>query len=505
MSIDCLKVSPWDIDGAAVVPLYFATRAYTSGTADTPADTVFENVLDGFEIRREAVRPGAVSGRSVAASAVFTLAVPAFWKTSGLLATIKGYAYDGRAWELRRLADASAAFSSATLLAKGQCSALRQTGPAALQLVGFDRAEILNAPVQSAQYAGTGTFEGSSDLEGKFKPLVYGDKENVPGVMVDAANLWVDFAPGYPIEDIVELRDNGVALTVDAANPPAAGKYYKDLTNGRARLGSIPAGAITANIQGIKVSGAWIVTAGDIAAELVETHGGISSGDIDTAAITALNTARDGTVGIYSGLERRTVAELLDELLAPLGFWGFNRADEFTVGRIIAPTATASTDGVIQGVLTEYHIAKDSLSVGELGVPPHQIDMEYRALATVQAADGLAGAVSAADRLKWSTPALSVADDDSSILVDHPRSEPLLLRAPVLLEAKASSLATAALSLLGAHRDDLTFDTADLPDDIEIGEEFWLSHSDYGIAGKAFRVLGYTISNRPFQRIRGLG
>ena len=505
MSIICLKVSSWDTVGAVVVAQYFATRNYTSGNTDTPADTVFENVLDGFEVRREAVRPGAVSGRSIAGSAVFTIGVPAYWKTSGALATKKAYAYDGRAWELRRLAGPSSAFSTGTLLAQGQCTALRQTGPSTLQLVGFDRAESLNAPIQSAQYAGTGSFEGSSDLEGKFKPMVYGDKDNVPGVMVDAAGLWVDFSPGYVIEDIVELRDNGIVLVADATNPPAAGKYYKDLANGRALLASAPAGQITANIKGIKPGGSWLVTAGDIAAEIVETHGGISSADIDTTAITALNTARPGTVGIYCGLERRTIANVLDELLAPLGFWGFNRADDFTVGRIIAPTATASSDSVIEGILSEYHIGKDSLSVGDLGVPAHQIDMEYRALATVQAPDSLAGAVSAADRLKWSTPALSVADDDSSILTDHPRSEPLLLRAPVLLESAASSLATAALTLLGAPRDDLTFETADLPDDIELADEFWLSHCDYGIAGKAFRVLGYSITHRQMQRIRGLG
>ena len=489
MTISLLKLDPWDPGAAATTSVYLALRDFATSPSDTPANTYFEGVLEGYEFARDAFSPGRIGGQSLGGRGVLTVGIDESWKgPGGTLETLLGYGWDGHAWEMREVEGPGGAWATATQVGKGTLASFGQSGPARLQIVMHDRAEDLRKPIQANTYSGAGGFNGTAELANKPKPLVFGEKTNVLAVMVDPATLWLDVHDGQ-IEAIVAVRDNGIALGA-AGNPPGAGQYYADLANGRILLGSIPAGEITVDVKGAKPSGVYKQTTADIIEHILVDLCGLASGDIKTGTISAMNTARAGVIGFAVGTQDRTVAEVLSDILSPFGWWHFTRDDEFELGELAAPTATAETDAAIVAVIKAYDVGPGSMRRLGQEIPPWQVIVEYDGLGRVQDGDALANAVTAANRQIYSTPARETDDSDASILNKHGHSLPLRVRSNFKNKADADTLATAILALLGVDREHMVFD-AEAALTVQIGEEIWLEHADYGLSvGQAMRALG---------------
>jgi len=157
-----LTLWPWDGGADAVVdpPLRFAVIDHETGAGHTPANAYYEGVLLGFSLSRAAVRlDGGLAGQSAPAGGAATIGVPQDWKASRL-AAIKGYGYDGRAFELRELPDGVVDPASGTVVASGFMSDLVQTGADELSLSFHDRSLDLRKTMQTAFFAGTGGVEG---------------------------------------------------------------------------------------------------------------------------------------------------------------------------------------------------------------------------------------------------------------------------------------------------------------------------------------------------------
>lgn len=485
-----LTVEPWNIAGAATVTRRWARSDHETGAGDTPADAYFEGVLAGFTLSRAAVRlDGGLGGQSAPATGSATIIVPPDWKSSGELAALKGYAWDGRDFSLVELADGVTDPASGTVVATGQCSGLAQTGAAELVLAFHDRSLAFRRTMQSAFYAGSGGTEGGALLEGKPKPLTFGRVDNVPAVMCDTTNRWLDLHAGE-IEEVVAVRDDGVALTASGSNPPAAGSYYVDLANGRIRLGTDPTGLITADVKGAAPSGTWADDLAAIVEHLVMTFGGLGTAELDAAAFTALATARPDVVGVHISTTEADLAAVLDRLMSPLGYWGFDRDGLFTVGVIAAPTASASTDAQIARVITADEVVEGSLSLRPLGVPAWRVGVEWRRLGTVQRFNETTTSVSLADRDDFSTDVRVGTDEDASVKTAHPQSEPITLGSPAYAQSTAETLAGEVRDLIGTYRRLATLST-DTAVEFDRGAEIWITHADYGLDGPA-RVLGVT-------------
>lgn len=498
---NCLvQITPYDPAEEALVPLYFALRDHETDAADTPASKLYQGRVKGFELARAAVRPdGALSGRSAPGSGALTLGISQSWKDDGTLAALKSYAWGGRAWEIRRVTAPGAAWSTAERIGGGTVSTFEQISKTEIQIAFHDRSVDFAAEMQAAHFEGTGGVEGGEDLKNKPRPLVFGYEHNAPGILVDTVNRIVEFHAG-PVEEIVEVRDNGNALVKAASAPPAAGEWFPDLSAGRVTLGADPVGEITGSVKGAKPSGVWLQKAGEIVSYLVQEFGGLSAGEVDAVSIAALDAARTGTVSIATGTVPVNLSVVLDRLLSPLGWWGFTRTDQFRVGVIAAPVSTAKTDAAIVKVITDYKIVKGSLRVRPLGIPPRRIDLEYGRLAALQSADQLAGGLSMENRLLWSTEyRLATAPDAAGQAARaqlHPRSKPQQVPSALAWgqTSAAEAVAGGVDALVGVPRGLAVLET-DRVTALDRGDEVWIEHPDY-LLGLAGLVLGVTDRGR---------
>ncbi|MDB5490364.1 MAG: hypothetical protein JWO78_213 [Micavibrio sp.] len=237
----------------------------------------------------------------------------------------------------------------ATIL-QGQCNSIDVTDDQIIISI-TDNSLRLDQNLDVNLYKGTGGLEGSSDLNGKPKPLTFGEVYNIEPVLVNAATLVYQVHDGS-ILSVDAVRDRGVALTLSGdvsditASAPPPGGYYTQLSAGLIRLGSTPGGVITADVHGDNAGG-YVNTVGDIAQRIVKTRLGyrsLSSSEIDGGTFNTLSVE----VGPCGAFLPETVSGrvVLDSLIRPaLGFWTFSRQGVMIAGIIDAPGTPIFTIG----------------------------------------------------------------------------------------------------------------------------------------------------------------
>lgn len=109
-----------------------------------------------------------------------------------------------------------------------------------------DKLERLNTTLYET------TLGGTSSNATSLLPLCFGECFNVEPLLVDPINLVYQVHNG-PIQEIIEVRDNGFALALTS-------DYTVDLTNGKFTLLGSPAGQITASIKGATVASSNLLT-----------------------------------------------------------------------------------------------------------------------------------------------------------------------------------------------------------------------------------------------------
>lgn len=166
-----------------------------------------------------------------------------------------------------------------------------------------DKLQRLNSSLTETKLGGTGP---NADA---LIPLCFGECHNVTPLLVDSGTLEYAVHNG-PIEDIIEVRDNGVPVFVT-----------KLLSTGRFRLNQSPVGTITASVQGDKPS-AYANDVGSLVERIVTAFGRtdlrFSGSDIDATALSAFKTANPQPVGLYL-TDPVSVREACDQLAASVG------------------------------------------------------------------------------------------------------------------------------------------------------------------------------------------
>lgn len=195
--------------------------------------------------------------------------------------------------------------------------------------------------VGTTQWVG---LEGGTELAGRRKKRVWGIRRQVEGILVDKQRL-VYLVNWGQTQSIVPTQGGypGLASDGDLTNiydtAPAAGHYYTQLSRGLVRFGSDPTSGGTIplafDVQGDvdPVNGYTDKTA-EIMRNLVVNEGGLDSvTEIDVAAVLAMAAARPGAVGHVAGLDRVSVASLLNDLAGGVdGWWTFFRDGRWTLG-----------------------------------------------------------------------------------------------------------------------------------------------------------------------------
>lgn len=225
-------------------------------------------------------------------------------------------------------------------------------------------------------YPGTGGLNGSADLEGQMRPLVFGQVYNMAPILIDPVRQIYQCHDGF-VQSIDAVRDGGMPLDLDGnvgtyallesrSVPP--GQYATCRAVSCFKLGSIPTFRVTADVIGRAGSGGSIgaIDMAKVLANEVETITGAGAGvvpvDVDNAAFTALAaTDRNDVIG-WVVSEPTTYRTLMNILLGPaVCFWGASRTGRITVRAFEPPDPG--------GAVVASYDANDVLDVDRITMP----------------------------------------------------------------------------------------------------------------------------------------
>lgn len=204
----------------------------------------------------------------------------------------------------------------------------------------------------------------------------------------------------------VSATNGGATLDVTGAVMSGTGnvyryRYFVDATAATIQLSSSPSGRVTIDMVGQDAGGEIGQTAPhSIFKYLLKHYSQLSASDYDSTAIDALATAE--TSLIFYGravLDRENLLTLLDEIaFATQSWYGWDSAGVLTVGKLALATLSAATpDDTID---SDRDIVGE-VSAENLALPFGRVFIDDVKNVVVQT-DGLAGAVSATNRAKWS-------------------------------------------------------------------------------------------------------
>lgn len=335
---------------------------------------------------------------------------------------------------------------------------------------------------------------------------------NVFSFSLDRGRTWtaVAYGPSGPTAlatELVPFADRWYAVTLNGIDrsgapsqyasladleddtlAPLAGSYkwIADATGSYVRLGSVPAGRITADVtQG--------ATAADRTCaallEAVLTDAGYSASDWVAADFTALDTADGSAVhGLYVTGDT-TVSDCLEALAGSVGaFWTLDNLGRFRVQQLAAPSGSPTFTITDDTCLTLSRLtAADPLA----GIPSYRTTLRYNRNYSVQR-DGLAGGVSAARRAELAREWQEVVETDASVQTAHLLAQAIVDDSTYADSAAAQSEATRRQALRGVMRHAYQV-TVSLDDyaSVDLGDVGTLSVSRFGLSGgQLVRVLG---------------
>lgn len=189
-----------------------------------------------------------------------------------------------------------------------------------------DNLAVIEQPIQTAFYAGTGGANGTAANANQPKPKLRGLVDNATPILIDPTNnVYQINDAAYSGETIYE---GGIAGFTNVGNfatyaaliaaTIAAGQYATAHAVGLFALGTAPTYDITFDAQGSFPSGAASTNLITIAESLLHEDCGIASAAINTANFTAMATNLGANGGIYTGTGNPTAIDMLNQLMGGL-------------------------------------------------------------------------------------------------------------------------------------------------------------------------------------------
>ncbi len=320
--------------GGGTTTFYFGTSGYTTKPTDTPANTyIAPRIKSVGSFRRELFSGSRVTGAVRPSFGEIVL-----MNGDGGLDAWMGYAISGSKVTVR-IGDETAAYpvGYTTIYVAYAQHLIADFSEVRLRL--RDRLHLLDQPVVTAQFAGTGGLEGTTAMAGKLKQWVSSDPAWFPPILIDAAlQMYFVQSTGVSIlGSTFAIYEGGIAITRGADYPdaatcistsPAVGQCRFWFGTGGAgpvyvRLGSVPQLDLRVNGFGYAPSGsAWPLSEFAAAA-------GISGG------------SGSGSVGATLVDDSRTFLQVMEDV-CQVGFFyfGMTRSDDFVSGILAAPTAS---------------------------------------------------------------------------------------------------------------------------------------------------------------------
>lgn len=474
--------------------LRYGTAGHITGPGETPANAYYEPRIKPLSSISRAMFGGGTYGNNRVGFGDLQLA-----NTDGGLDGIKDFGFDGRDLVLRLGAPGAAYPSGWPVVFKGTIEQAEFTWKQASFRLR-DKLMLLDRPYVEARYAGTNSLpnglEGTAqDLKGRVKPHAHGKVFNVAPACCNTSRLIYEVGVCNSVD---ALYDRGIALTAGAAytdqtdmetNAPAAGQYRAWVAGGYVRLGSTPAGMVTADLT--EGASAAARTVAQIIKQIALDMG-VASGDISSADVTALDTANASVVGVWAADDANALS-LMDQLAASVGAWyGFDRLGVLRMGRLIAPSgtpaATLTIDEIIDGKIDRVANSDEGH-----GLPSWRVTVNHSRNYTPQPND-LAGAVTDARRAWLALSQRGSVAEDAAVQTQYLLAPELNRDTLLTAAADAATEAARLLALYKVKRE--TFSAAvrvdaTLAQALDLGTVVSLQVPRFGLtAGKLFLIVG---------------
>lgn len=233
-------------------------------------------------------------------------------------------------------------------------------------------------------------LEGTeSDLKATAKPILIGRAFNFTPVCCNTARLIYAVSPmtGLSAEEFksdLMVYDNGVRLlyggttTNIQTSTPLRGTFVVDTTGGYFRLGSNPVGEVTCS--GVHKGYGLLSSPVNLIKYILNACG--FSDMIDLINFGNYDDFDTQERGVYITGDM-TVSEVIDTILAPLGYWYFSSEGKMQLGFLQVPsTMTPVYEVISDGNITTFGIRKSESTAA--GVPAKAVVIHYEKNNTVQ-------------------------------------------------------------------------------------------------------------------------
>lgn len=322
---------------------YFSSIDFTTQPSDTPANQYYDSRIDDSTIvsfKRSILSNGKLGGRATISKGELILT-----NEDNELDYLDNYTFDGQPIVIK-MGGSDFDYTEFVTVLYSNCDTYNLEDTK-LTFNLKDNLSLLEVPILTNKYLGTGGTEGNNALTGKSKPRCYGyfyNAEIIDLGIVNGMRLYqVNDGPvaSYNSTYCI-LKDRGVPLQYDASDPPAAGKWTLRASTGFIVYNGTPAGLVTYDGLGDASGSGFVSTTADIIQRIVTSIVGLSyPGDFDSASFTALNSANGSESGIFVNEDTDCISVCTDLINSIGSFITATRDGLIKVGQIVLPTGTS--------------------------------------------------------------------------------------------------------------------------------------------------------------------
>jgi hypothetical protein len=264
----------------------------------------------------------------------------------------------------------------------------------------------LDVPLDGGTFLGNNTppagLEGGVELQGKDKPVLIGRAFNFSLTQVNSSKLIYAVSPltGLSVTELnadLHIYDNGVELyfqgkTTDLEGTTPSPASFLASESGYVSLGSTPVGPLTCS--GACLGYALTAKPANLITYLLTLAG---KADMIDAASFAAHAAIDGYErGIFIN-GKTNLSQIIDQLLAPCGYWTFSPAGKMILGLLKDPATMMPVYAFASTTNIQTFIIRKALDT-KGGAPASKVTVRYGRNYTVQKQPA-AGVTS--DRKAW--------------------------------------------------------------------------------------------------------
>jgi hypothetical protein len=334
-----------------------------------------------------------------------------------------------------------------------------------------DKLQRLNTPITETKLG------GSTPNKNEIIPLCFGECFNVSPLLSNPATLEFQTHQSA-IEENLEVRVNGVPVGL-----------VNDIAHGKFTLPVQPFGKVTLSVQGDK-PGSWNTTVASIIQRIVQNYGGankFTSGDLDSAQLSAFDSANPQPVGIYISSRENTLS-ICNQLASSVGAQlVMSRLGKLQLLKLELPAPGTPFDIGIDDIF------ENTISISRKLPVKAAFKINYNKNWTVQ--QGLLTGIPESHKKIYATEYASVTAEDATVKTNYSLdSEPIAIDTLLLTESDASDEANRLLDLYKTPRFVITFTGKPRLVELILGQAVTLTYPRFGLdSGKDGQVIGLSI------------